>query len=145
MEGLRTGVARTEVFRVQPSTFEEAVDTALNAEFNFKAARYGTHGHNSSSVDRAVPKDLSYAESEETELQAVEQQRNIRRCYMCGSTRHLHPNCPLRKQRPNRPSRNPAPSGKLDFGRGKWPLPVGVGRPTGKELGSAKSLGGRDK
>ena len=25
MEGLRTGVARTEVFRVHPSTFEEAV------------------------------------------------------------------------------------------------------------------------
>ena len=34
MEGLRTGVARTEVFRVHPSTFEEAVDIALNAEFD---------------------------------------------------------------------------------------------------------------
>ena len=34
MEGLRTGVARTEVFRVHPSTFEDAVDIALNAEFN---------------------------------------------------------------------------------------------------------------
>ena len=45
MEGLLTGVARTEVFRVHPSTFEEAVDIALNAEFTFKAARYGTHGH----------------------------------------------------------------------------------------------------
>ena len=28
MEGLRTGVARTEVFRVHPSTFEEAVSIA---------------------------------------------------------------------------------------------------------------------
>ena len=37
MEGLRAGVARTEVFRVHPQTFEEAVDVALNAEFNFKA------------------------------------------------------------------------------------------------------------
>ena len=45
MEGIRTGVARTEVFRVHPSTVEEAVDTALNAEFNFKVARHGTHGH----------------------------------------------------------------------------------------------------
>ena len=35
MEGLRTGVARTEVFRVQPSTFEEAVSVAFNAEFIF--------------------------------------------------------------------------------------------------------------
>ncbi|CAI5721998.1 unnamed protein product [Peronospora effusa] len=41
MEGLRTGVARTEVFRVQPSTFEEAVSIAFNAKFNFKSARYG--------------------------------------------------------------------------------------------------------
>ena len=31
MEGLRTGVARTEVFRVYLSTFEEAVNKALNA------------------------------------------------------------------------------------------------------------------
>ena len=42
MEGLRTGVASTEVFRVHPSTFEEVVDVASNAEFNFKASRYGT-------------------------------------------------------------------------------------------------------
>ena len=31
MEGLRTRVARTEVFRVHPSTFEETVDIELNA------------------------------------------------------------------------------------------------------------------
>ena len=42
MEVLRAGVARTEVFRVHPVTFEAAVDVALNSEFNFKAARYGT-------------------------------------------------------------------------------------------------------
>ena len=35
MEGLRTGIARTEVFRVHPSTFEEAVSIAQNAEHNF--------------------------------------------------------------------------------------------------------------
>ena len=39
MEGLRTGVTRTEVFRVHPSTFDKAVNVALDAEFNFKAAR----------------------------------------------------------------------------------------------------------
>ena len=112
MEGLRTGVARTEVFRVHPSTFEEAVDVALNAEFNFKAARYGTQCQNSSSFDKAEPMDLSHAEGEEAELQAAEQQRNIRRCYMCGSTRHLRPSCPLRKQRQHRPSQTPASSRK---------------------------------
>jgi len=39
MKGLRTGVARTEVFRVHPTSFEEAVNVALNAVFNFKSAR----------------------------------------------------------------------------------------------------------
>ena len=79
MEGLRAGVARMEVFRVHPQTFEEAVDVALNAEFNFKAARYGTHGYSQSSSDRAVPMDICNAE-EEAELQTAEQHQNIRRC-----------------------------------------------------------------
>ncbi|CAH0522641.1 unnamed protein product [Peronospora belbahrii] len=35
MEGLRVGVARTEVFQVNPSSFEEAVGVAWNAETNF--------------------------------------------------------------------------------------------------------------
>ena len=108
MEGLRTGVARTEVFRVHPSTFEEAVDVALNAEFNFKAARYGTQYQNASTAE---PMDLSYAE-DEAELHAAEQQRNIRRCYMCGSTKHLRPSCPLRKQRQPRSNQVPAPGRK---------------------------------
>ncbi|GMF56586.1 unnamed protein product [Phytophthora fragariaefolia] len=37
MEGLRTGVTRTEDFRTHPSSSEEAVNVALNAEFNFKS------------------------------------------------------------------------------------------------------------
>ena len=102
MEGLRTGVARTEVFRVHPATFEAAVDIALNAEFNFKAARYGTQGFypnsrsNFDMVDRPEPMDLSGAErQEEAELHAVTQQRFVRRCFSCGSTTHLLPKCPL--------------------------------------------------
>uniref|UniRef100_M4B2D7 Retrotransposon gag domain-containing protein n=1 Tax=Hyaloperonospora arabidopsidis (strain Emoy2) TaxID=559515 RepID=M4B2D7_HYAAE len=86
IEGLRTGVARTEVFRVHPSTFEEAVRIALNAEHNFKSARLGWNGYNPSSAranytstpvgNRPEPMDLSYAEDErEAELQASEQQR----------------------------------------------------------------------
>ena len=110
MEGLRTGIARAEVFRVHPSTFEEAVRIALNAEHNFKLARLGWNGYNPSSaraystsaptVNRPEPMDLSYAEDEgEVELQADEQQRVVRRCYTCGSTKHLRPGCPLRRQR----------------------------------------------
>ena len=56
--------------------------------------------------------DLSHADDKESELQAVEQQRNIRRCYTCGSTRHLCPNCPLREPRQNRQSRDTAPNQK---------------------------------
>ncbi|GMF44512.1 unnamed protein product [Phytophthora fragariaefolia] len=58
MEGMRTGVARTEVFRTHPVSFEEAVNVALNAEFNF-----------------------NYAGDEEAELLAAEQRRGIRRCF----------------------------------------------------------------
>uniref|UniRef100_M4BK36 Uncharacterized protein n=1 Tax=Hyaloperonospora arabidopsidis (strain Emoy2) TaxID=559515 RepID=M4BK36_HYAAE len=86
MEGLRTGIARTEVVRVHPSTFEEAVRIALNAEHNFKLVRLGWNGYNPSSaranststpaVTRPEPMNLSYAEDEgEVELQAADQQR----------------------------------------------------------------------
>ena len=78
MEGLLTGVARTEVFRVHPTSFEAAMDIALNAEFNFKAARFVTHGYNPnsansfSSFNRPEPLGLSLAETdEEVELRAV--------------------------------------------------------------------------
>ena len=121
MEGLHPGVARTEVFRVHPSTFEKAVGIALNAEFNFKAARYGTQGYhpNSSSLsnqsNRPVPMDLSLAE--EAELQAVEQRGNIRRCFTCGSVRHLRNTCPLRRARQAPTSRNPAVNQKSGTAR----------------------------
>ncbi|GMG15846.1 unnamed protein product [Phytophthora fragariaefolia] len=41
MKGLRKGVARKEVFRVHPTSFEEGVNVALNPEFNFKSSRLG--------------------------------------------------------------------------------------------------------
>ena len=74
MEGLLTGVARTEVFRVHPSTFEEAVSIAQNAEHNFKSARLGWNGYNlscaratsesTSAYCKPEPMDLSHAEDE---------------------------------------------------------------------------------
>jgi hypothetical protein len=65
MEGLRTGVARTEVFSVHPTSFEEVVNVALNAEFNFKSARHGWTASQAGSSgatgasNGAVPMDLS--------------------------------------------------------------------------------------
>ena len=47
------------------------MDIALNAEFNFKAARFGTHGYNPnsansfSSFNRLEPMNLSLTETDE--------------------------------------------------------------------------------
>ena len=128
MQGLRTGISRTEVFRVHPSTFEEAVIIALNAEHNFKSARLGWNGYNPSSAranststpagNRPEPMDLSYAEDEgEVELQVAEQQRVVRRCYTCGSTKHLRPGFPVRRQR-QATSQHSTPSQKSGVARG---------------------------
>ena len=126
MEGLRTGIARTEVFRVRPSTLEEAVRIALNAEHNFKSARLGWNGYNPSSAranytstsagNRPEPMNLSHAE-DAGEFQAAEQQRVVRRCYTCGSTKHLQPGCPLRRQR-QATSQKSTPSQKSGTARG---------------------------
>ncbi|KAG3077171.1 hypothetical protein PI124_g16267 [Phytophthora idaei] len=65
MVGLRTSSARTEVFHVSPSSFEEAVSVALNAEHNFRSARPGWYAGSASSSTGPEPMDLSYAEGEE--------------------------------------------------------------------------------
>lgn len=51
-------------FSVHPSTFEEAVDIALIAEFNFKVAHFGTHAQSRGSFERAELMVISYAEEE---------------------------------------------------------------------------------
>ncbi|GMF57285.1 unnamed protein product [Phytophthora fragariaefolia] len=94
MEGLRTGVTRTEVFRAHPTSIEEAVNVALNTEFNFMSSRLGWNASYANPSSGPEPMDLSYAEDEEAELLAAEQ------------------------------------------------LPVGAGRPTGKELSSVEPHGG---
>ncbi|KAG2770601.1 hypothetical protein PC129_g24794 [Phytophthora cactorum] len=42
--------------------------------------------------------DLSYAEGEGADHLAAEQRTSIRRCFTCGSTRHLRASCPVRNQ-----------------------------------------------
>ena len=55
--------------------------------------------------------DLRYAEDEgEAERHVAEQQQDVRRCYMCGSTKHFRPTCRLRKQRATLMGRTPAPN-----------------------------------
>ena len=63
--------------------------------------------------------DLSHAEDEgEAELHVAEQRQDVRRFYTCGSTKHLRPNCPLRKQQPTPMSRNPSLNQKPGMARG---------------------------
>ncbi|GMF57236.1 unnamed protein product [Phytophthora fragariaefolia] len=76
MERLRTGVARTEVFRTHPASFEEAVNVALNAKFNFKSSRLGWNASYANPSSGPEPMDPSYAEDEEAELLAAEQHVN---------------------------------------------------------------------
>ncbi|CEG35989.1 Retrotransposon gag domain [Plasmopara halstedii] len=61
MEGLRTRVAGTEVFRAHPSLFEGVVNVASNAKFNFKSERLGWNANSNSSLSGPMPMDLSYA------------------------------------------------------------------------------------
>ncbi|GMF56435.1 unnamed protein product [Phytophthora fragariaefolia] len=118
MEGLRTGVARTEVFRTHPTSFEEDVNVALNAEFNFKSSRLGWNASQANLSSVPEPMDLSYAEDEEAELLAAEQRRGIRRCFVCGDTRHLRAGYPVRNRRQAPSSKSPASGQNSDSFRG---------------------------
>uniref|UniRef100_A0AAV1UG81 CCHC-type domain-containing protein n=1 Tax=Peronospora matthiolae TaxID=2874970 RepID=A0AAV1UG81_9STRA len=51
------------------------------------------------------------------ELRIAEQQRNIRRCYTCGSIKHLRPQCSLRKPRQSRRIRNMSSNPKMNTER----------------------------
>ena len=68
MDGLRTGAARTEFFRVHPSPFEEAVSIAQNAEHNFKSARLGWNGYNPSYARATSANSLAYCKPEPMDL-----------------------------------------------------------------------------
>ena len=59
---------------------------ALYTEFNFKVARYGSHGHYACILDSHDPMVLRYDEGDEAGLPAMKQQRNICRYYKCGGT-----------------------------------------------------------
>ncbi|ETO60134.1 hypothetical protein F444_21632, partial [Phytophthora nicotianae P1976] len=129
MEGPRVSAARTEVFRVHPTSFEEAVDVALNAEHNFRSARPGWSAGSASSSSGPEPMDLSYAEDEEAELLAAEQRAGIRRCLMCKSTKRLMASCPWcfkRQAPPSQPSGSSPGNGNSQGQRGSAPKRAGL-------------------
>ncbi|OWY95013.1 Gag Polyprotein, partial [Phytophthora megakarya] len=73
MDGLRTSVARTEVFRSRPGSFEEAVAVALNAEYNFKSAHASWIAPSASTPEGPEPMDLSSTEEQVAALHAEEE------------------------------------------------------------------------
>ncbi|GMF64339.1 unnamed protein product [Phytophthora fragariaefolia] len=108
MDGLRTGVARTEVFRTHPTSFKEAVTVALNVKLNFKSSRLGWNASYANPSSAPEPMDLSYAEDEKAELLAAEQRSGIRQCFVCGDTRHLRAGCPVCNRHHAPSSKSPA-------------------------------------
>ncbi|POM60413.1 hypothetical protein PHPALM_30742 [Phytophthora palmivora] len=64
IDGLRTGVAHTEVFRSRPSSIEDAVAMALNAEHNFRSTRMDWSVPLASPPEGPVPTVLSYTGDE---------------------------------------------------------------------------------
>ena len=110
----------------------------MNADFNFKAARYVTLGNVQNSFDRAEPVDQSDADNEEAELQDVEQQCNTRRCYTCGTQGIYSLTTAIESTEPKYHSKP-----ETWYSTGKRRPPVGAGRPTRDELGPLESLRGR--
>ncbi|KAG3063777.1 hypothetical protein PI124_g16790 [Phytophthora idaei] len=74
MEGLRTSATRTEVFRVHPSSFEEAVSVALNAEHNFRSARPGWYAGSAGSSSSGNYARRSILEGSQQYTEALEVQ-----------------------------------------------------------------------
>lgn len=68
MEGLRSGVAQTEVFRAHPASFERAVDVAWKTELNFTSSKVGFSNESDYPLNGVTPMDLSYTEDGEAEL-----------------------------------------------------------------------------
>ncbi|KAE9266053.1 hypothetical protein PR003_g32255 [Phytophthora rubi] len=137
MDGLRVGPARTQLFRVQASTMEEAIQIALQEEYSHKQARTPatvwqsnptsggepTGSSGNGATNGPVPMDLGMAEQSDI------------RCYGCGKLGHMKRACPaggLKKKFSSKP-----------FGsRGRWqkPRPRNQGN-AGNQQGRGALLG----
>lgn len=79
-------------------------EVARKVELNVKSTRLGLSVGNAYLMDGVAPMDLSYAEAVEDELQAAEQ-RDVRRCHICGSMSYLQSKYSARLRRPGPPQR----------------------------------------
>ncbi|KAE8885680.1 hypothetical protein PF005_g4949 [Phytophthora fragariae] len=115
MDGHRTGMPCTKVFRNRPTSFEKAVAVASNADHNLKSTRVRRP-----QALRAVrnPWTSAMLKMKKPSLVAAEARRGIHRCFTYGSSDRLWPACPLRKQRQTQSSGNTASNGQSGSSRG---------------------------
>ncbi|OWZ05015.1 LOW QUALITY PROTEIN: hypothetical protein PHMEG_00022974 [Phytophthora megakarya] len=129
MDGLRTIVARTEVFRSWLASFEVAVAVALNAEYNFKSAHASWIAPSASTPEGPEPMDHSYAEEQVTALRAEP-------CYEFPESVLLFAVATPTVART-------IPGRDVRWAKRKRRFPVGAGPPAGEDLSSAGPHGGR--
>ncbi|KAE9028544.1 hypothetical protein PR001_g11710 [Phytophthora rubi] len=88
MDGVRTGPVRTEFFRRQPKTFNEAVHIAMLEDHCVRSAQ--GHTPHVEASEGPTPMDISLAES----ARSQKTQRASGRCFGCNQPGHFRRNCP---------------------------------------------------
>jgi len=89
MDGVRSGPVRTELFRRQPKTFNDAVHLALLEDHCVRSAQ--GHAGPSDTSEGPTPMEISAAESVRG---GAKKPRASGRCFGCNELGHFRRNCP---------------------------------------------------
>ena len=104
MDGVRPGPVRTELFRRQPKTFNEAVHLALLEDHCVRSAH--AHSGPSEAPDGPTPMEISSIES----ASSSKKPRASGRCFGCNQMGHFRRNCPKNPWKNNRAQPSASPS-----------------------------------